>query len=209
MEERSVKQTRSPRRIIAYGFIGLFLLAYVYSNAIGLEVCIPNRCISFSYGLKWFWLFTLVLGGTGIIFAVISIASLIDMLIKLPENKKRAIWTRMNSLISLIKSRSLHLVLATAVYAVAMFMGTWWAIFIHTPCKSNFEGGCGYASLFAGVLSFLAAGTAIGMSAAMLAIALSFEDKKIRRWITICVGTLMTPPVLYIGYGIGVIFHKF
>lgn len=209
MEEHPVKQPHALRRTIAYGIIGLFLLAYVYRSAIGPGFCVLNRCISYDSDLGWFWLFTLVFGVMGMVLAVISMASLIDMLLKLPENKRRAMWARMEFLLSFLKSRTLHLVLAAAVYAVAMFVGTHWVIFLYFPCRSDFEGGCGYASFFAGIFSFFAAWTALGAAMAMLAIALSVEDKKTQRWINIFAGILMIPPVFYIGYCMGGIFREF
>ena len=134
------------------------------------------------------------------ILIVFSAARLIDMLLKLPENKKQAILVPMKFLFSAPKSQVPPLVLAGSLYAVTAAAAARWAIAIHTPCKSNFEGGCGYGLMWAGILSFFAAWTAVGAAAILFAVAPSFESKKIKRWIKICAGILIGPPALYIGY---------
>lgn len=106
----------------------------------------------------------------------------------------------MKFLLLLLQSKSLRLALVGMVYAVATAAAIRWVIVIHSPCKSNFEGGCGYASLFAGLSSFLAAWVALGTAAVMFAMASSFEDERTMCWIKVGAGALVAPPAFYILY---------
>jgi hypothetical protein len=87
-----------------------------------------------------------------------------------------------------------------AVYALAASGALVWGIATHTPCVSDFEGGCGYGKMWAGLFSWLAAVAATGAAAAMAGLSASLPAA--RRYFIGAGIVLGAPPLAYAMYGL-------
>jgi hypothetical protein len=95
------------------------------------------------------------------------------------------------------------IILAIAVvtsYLVAAWATTVWAIAAHTPCMSDFEGGCGYAKSMAGLFAWLASCMATGAAGAIAGMAALFPKAKVKLITTAIV--LGAPTLAYLVYGL-------
>jgi hypothetical protein len=107
------------------------------------------------------------------------------------------------SIHSFIRSRSvLGVAFAATViaYSAIAWFATNAAIAAHSPCITDFEGGCGYGKAWAGALSWLAAciaiSPAIGIGASALVI------PRFKACLIAASVVLASPPVAYVLYGI-------
>ena len=97
-------------------------------------------------------------------------------------------------------TQKLALAVALAAYAVMGWFFIELAISVHTPCKSDFEGGCSYGKVWAGALSWLAAWAAVSPAAGVAAF-----SSAVPRFKTALIGLsvlLAAPPFAYVIYGI-------
>ena len=86
-----------------------------------------------------------------------------------------------------------------AVYALAASGALVWGLATHTPCVSDFEGGCSYGKMWAGLLSWLAAVVATGAGVAMAGLAAGLPVA--RRYFIGAGIALGAPPLAYAIYG--------
>ena len=87
-----------------------------------------------------------------------------------------------------------------AVYALAASGALVWGIATHTPCVSDFEGGCGYGKMWAGLFSWLAAAVATGAGVALAGLAAWLPAAR-RHFIGAGI-VLGAPPFAYAMYGL-------
>ncbi len=74
------------------------------------------------------------------------------------------------------------------------------AIALHKPCASNFEGGCGYGKVWAGVFSWMGAWAAIGP--AVIVGAFSRAIPRFKGLLLATAVALAIPPAGYVLYGL-------
>ena len=74
------------------------------------------------------------------------------------------------------------------------------AIALHKPCVSDFEGGCGYGKVWAGVFSWMAAWAAMGP--AVIVGAFSRFIPRFKRLLIATALALAVPPAGYVLYGL-------
>ncbi|CAN7568764.1 hypothetical protein LJR129_004135 [Acidovorax sp. LjRoot129] len=83
---------------------------------------------------------------------------------------------------------------ATASFAAKL------AIAVHTPCASDFEGGCGHGKVWAGALSWLAACAAIGMAVGIAAFSSAVPPYRLA--LILAAAVLALPCIAYVLYGL-------
>jgi hypothetical protein len=92
------------------------------------------------------------------------------------------------------------LIAAMTAYAVAACATIIWAVEAHTPCASDFEGGCGYAITITGLLAWIASCVATGAAGAVACMSAIFPKVKLQ---LVAAGIVLGLPALsYAAYGI-------
>jgi hypothetical protein len=98
------------------------------------------------------------------------------------------------------RTKIILVVAVVTSYGIAAWVTAVWAIATHTPCTSNFEGGCGYAKSMAGLFAWLASCLATGAAAAIAGMAALFPKAKVK---LITAGIVLGAPTLaYVVYGL-------
>lgn len=96
--------------------------------------------------------------------------------------------------------RGTALAATIAAYIAVAWFATDAALAVHTPCASDFEGGCGYGKVWAGVLSWFAAWAAVGLAVGIGAFAGVMQRFKVA--LIGAAAILALPPAAYVVYGL-------